>query len=204
MSLGTLPHPPWSNANHLPSFTHSRQAPPLHPSHPLLNPMKDSPITPRPPPFTKNGIGTTRARSATVAKGKKGILRKKGILGFVLNLLGLNKRVGFSTPYDPIHLVHVRFNRSTGEFTGLPKEWKQLLRESGVLRPKREENPKIVMEIVKFHQGGEGGGDVRDKMGSALKGGPPVLLVPPASEPLMNESFYGCVCRSNFLISAFG
>ena len=153
-------------------------------SHPVLNPIINTPSTPKlPPSFTTNGTGTTRARSATVNKGNK------GMLGFVSGLLGSNKRVEISTPYDPVHLTHVGFNTSTGEFTGLPKEWQQLLQESGISRTEQEKNPEAVMEIVKFYQEG-GGGDVWDKMGGALKTGPPILPAPPPSKPLMDESFY--------------
>ncbi|KZS90752.1 PBD-domain-containing protein, partial [Sistotremastrum niveocremeum HHB9708] len=64
------------------------------------------------------------------------------------------KRPEISTPYDPVHLTHVGFNSSTGEFTGLPKEWQQLLQESGISRLEQERNPQAVMDIVKFYQEG--------------------------------------------------
>ena len=166
-------------------------------SHPVLNPIVNTPSTPKlPPSFTTNGTGTTRARSATVNKGNK------GMLGFVSGLLGSNKRVEISTPYDPVHLTHVGFNTSTGEFTGLPKEWQQLLQESGISRTEQEKNPEAVMEIVKFYQEGGGGGDVWDKMGGALKTGPPILPAPPPSKPLMDESFYTPVCVSTPFVPA--
>lgn len=162
-------------------------------SHPILSPIFSSPSTPQlPSSFTTNGTGTTRARSATVTKGKK------GMLGFMSDLLGSNKRVEISTPYDPVHLTHVGFNTSTGEFTGLPKEWQQLLQESGISRTEQERNPEAVMEIVKFYQEGGGGGDVWDKMGGALKSGPPILPAPPPSKPLMDDSFYTPVRPSHF------
>jgi p21-activated kinase 1 len=106
-------------------------------------------------------MGTvSRSRSGTVtAKGKK------GMLGFMTDFLNSNKRPEISTPYDPVHLTHVGFNSSTGEFTGLPKEWQQLLQDSGISKSDQEKNPLAVMEIVKFYQ--EGGGDVWDKMGHA-------------------------------------
>ena len=78
--------------------------------------------------------------------------------------LNTSKRPEISTPYDPVHLTHVGFNSSTGEFTGLPKEWQQLLQESGISRLEQEKNPQAVMDIVKFYQ--EGHGDVWDKMGA--------------------------------------
>ena len=122
------------------------------------------------------------------------------MLGFMSDLLGSNKRVEISTPYDPVHLTHVGFNTSTGEFTGLPKEWQQLLQDSGISRTEQEKNPEAVMEIVKFYQ--EGGGDVWDKMGGALKTGPPILPAPPPSRPLMDESFYTPVRPSTSPIPA--
>ena len=112
-----------------------------------------------PPPVDRMGT-VSRSRSGTItAKGKK------GMLGFMTDFLNSNKRPEISTPYDPVHLTHVGFNSSTGEFTGLPKEWQQLLQDSGISKSDQEKNPLAVMEIVKFYQ--EGGGDVWDKMGHA-------------------------------------
>ncbi|KAF4610865.1 hypothetical protein D9613_007049 [Agrocybe pediades] len=99
-----------------------------------------------------------RSRSSTTSKPKK------GVLGLMSEMFNPTKRPEISTPYDPVHLTHVGFNSSTGEFTGLPKEWQQLLQESGISRSEQEKNPQAVMEIVKFYQ--EGHGDVWDKLGN--------------------------------------
>jgi p21-activated kinase 1 len=108
---------------------------------------------------TSQSPSQIRSRSGTTKS-------KKGLFGSMLpDFLSSNKPVAISTPYDPVHLTHVGFNSSTGEFTGLPKEWQQLLQESGISRMEQEKNPQAVMEIVKFYQ--EGGGDVWDKMGAA-------------------------------------
>ncbi|KAG5647809.1 hypothetical protein DXG03_007731 [Asterophora parasitica] len=104
-----------------------------------------------------------RSRSGTTTKAKK------GVLGFMSEVFNPSKRPEISTPYDPVHLTHVGFNSSTGEFTGLPKEWQQLLQESGISRSEQEKNPQAVMEIVKFYQ--EGHGDVWDKLGAMGSGG---------------------------------
>ncbi|KAH9479386.1 Serine/threonine-protein kinase SMU1 [Psilocybe cubensis] len=107
------------------------------------------------PPSTNTRI---RSRSGTTGK------TKKGVLGMMSEMFNTPKRVEISTPFDPVHLTHVGFNSSTGEFTGLPKEWQQLLQESGISRSEQEKNPQAVMEIVKFYQ--EGHGDVWDKLGN--------------------------------------
>ena len=122
-----------------------------------------------------------RSRSGTATKGKK------GMLGFMSDFLNSSKRPEISTPYDPVHLTHVGFNSSTGEFTGLPKEWQQLLQDSGISKLDQEKNPLAVMEIVKFYQ--EGGGDVWDKMGHAPA---PIGGTPQQPKPI-DESLYTSV-----------
>ncbi|KAG6821444.1 hypothetical protein H0H93_010168 [Arthromyces matolae] len=111
---------------------------------------------PPPPPLPTHTI-SGRSRSGTTTKSKK------GVLGFMSEVFNSSKRPEISTPYDPVHLTHVGFNSSTGEFTGLPKEWQQLLQESGISRSEQEKNPQAVMEIVKFYQ--EGQTDGWDKLG---------------------------------------
>ncbi|KAF8556003.1 Pkinase-domain-containing protein [Imleria badia] len=123
----------------------------------------------------------TRSRSGTLATKSK-----KGMLGFMSDFLNTSKRPEISTPYDPVHLTHVGFNSSTGEFTGLPKEWQQLLQESGISRSEQEKNPQAVMDIVKFYQ--EGHGDVWDKMGAVettpYLGGQKRPAPPPPKKPM--------------------
>ncbi|KAH9992742.1 kinase-like domain-containing protein [Russula compacta] len=142
-------------------------------------------VTPFSSSIDRMGTVPPRARSGTVtAKGKK------GMLGFMTDFLNSNKRPEISTPYDPVHLTHVGFNSSTGEFTGLPKEWQQLLQDSGISKSDQEKNPLAVMEIVKFYQ--EGGGDVWDKMGHAPAPGssqlPPMLGMAQPAHPVLSKS----------------
>ncbi|KAL5492085.1 hypothetical protein ACEPAI_3532 [Sanghuangporus weigelae] len=108
---------------------------------------------------------------------------KKGMLSFMNNFMSSSKRPEISTPYDPVHLTHVGFNASTGEFTGLPREWQQLLQDSGISRSEQEKNPQAVMEIVKFYQEGraEQGNNVWDKMG-AVKPQQTISSSPPSSQ----------------------
>nr|GAT47336.1 STE/STE20/PAKA protein kinase [Mycena chlorophos] len=116
-----------------------------------------------PPTPAEYSTPTLRSRSGTASSKSK-----KSVLGFIFNT---TKRPEISTPYDPVHLTHVGFNSSTGEFTGLPKEWQQLLQESGISRLEQEKNPQAVMEIVKFYQ--EGQGASWDKLGAMGAYDPP-------------------------------
>ncbi|KAF7356583.1 Non-specific serine/threonine protein kinase [Mycena venus] len=122
-----------------------------HPQAVHPNPAEAVPPTPQ-----EYQQPTLRSRSGTASSKSK-----KSVLGFIFNT---QKRPEISTPYDPVHLTHVGFNSSTGEFTGLPKEWQQLLQESGISRSEQEKNPQAVMEIVKFYQEGQAEG--WDKLGA--------------------------------------
>ncbi|KAI0766625.1 Pkinase-domain-containing protein [Trametes elegans] len=132
---------------------------------------------PLPPiPATPSTISSagSRSRSGTATKSKKGMFT------FMSDFLNSSKRPEISTPYDPVHLTHVGFNTSTGEFTGLPKEWQQLLQESGISKSEQEKNPQAVMEIVKFYQeNNRGDASVWDKMGAVSAPTPPTPVGPP-------------------------
>ncbi|EKM50029.1 uncharacterized protein PHACADRAFT_264512 [Phanerochaete carnosa HHB-10118-sp] len=179
MATGTAPPPRPSRANTATlndifptqgSLSRNRLSDPVMSPHTPNHPHSDSPeplSVPPPPPMpdtssilsqTASGI---RSRSSTTATKSK-----KGMFNFMSDLLNSSKRLEISTPYDPVHLTHVGFNSSTGEFTGLPKEWQQLLQESGISKLEQEKNPQAVMEIVKFYQEGRGEGSVWDKMGA--------------------------------------
>lgn len=60
--------------------------------------------------------------------------KKKGMFGLAFDFLGSN-RTGDSSTFDrPARFSHLGFNSSAGEFSGLLKEWKQLLRSSNISR----------------------------------------------------------------------
>jgi p21-activated kinase 1 len=142
------------------------------PQSPLDKHYISSPITAHEPSFYADPVESTPPVASTSSSSPNNQLRRngttkgrKGMLGFMSDFLGSNKHIAISTPYDPVHLTHVGFNSTTGEFTGLPKEWQQLLQDSGISRIEQEKNPQAVMEIVKFYQEGSGR-DVWDKMGT--------------------------------------
>ena len=132
-----------------------------------------------PSPIDRLG-STSRSRSAnaTTAKGKK------SVRGFMTDFLNPSRRPEITTPHNLVHLTHVDFNPSTGEFTGLPWEWQQILQDSGISEFDQERNRLAVMDIVKFYQGG---GNVREEMGLAPVQGssrrPPIPGAAPAAYP---------------------
>ncbi|OLL25753.1 Serine/threonine-protein kinase SMU1 [Neolecta irregularis DAH-3] len=105
----------------------------------------------------------------------------KGVFGSLMNsVLGQQKKVEISTPYDPVHLTHVGFDFNTGEFTGLPKEWQKLLSDSGITRTEQQQNPQAVMDIVAFYSKAAEDDQVWSKFHNAQ---PPVPFERPRSPP---------------------
>ncbi|WFC94621.1 non-specific serine/threonine protein kinase [Malassezia brasiliensis] len=112
----------------------------------------DIPGSPKSVPSSATPDTPTRVRTR---EGSRSSL--KSMLGGLVHSVsdvfgGTERRPEISTPYDPVHLTHVGFNAHTGEFTGLPREWQQLLHQSGISRQEVEQHPQAVMDIVQFYQ----------------------------------------------------
>ncbi|CAJ0625287.1 7856_t:CDS:10 [Entrophospora sp. SA101] len=115
-------------------------------------------------------------------KSFKGVFNN--IVSSMSDLLTSQKRVEISSPYDPVHLTHVGFNQETGEFTGLPKEWQQLLQDSGITKQDQQAHPQAVIEIVQFYQDTAGGttspsSKPRKMSPESPPVLPPITLLPP-------------------------
>ncbi|KAG1048281.1 hypothetical protein G6F46_003925 [Rhizopus delemar] len=62
------------------------------------------------------------------------------------------KEMEISGPYNAKHVTHVGFDASTGEFTGLPREWQTLLQHSGISKHEQYQNPQAVLDAIGFYQ----------------------------------------------------
>ncbi|KAG0338329.1 signal transducing kinase of the PAK, partial [Podila humilis] len=79
------------------------------------------------------------------------------IVSSMSDLLSSDKKMEISSPYNPVHLTHVGYNLDTGEFTGLPKEWQQLLQESGISKQDQAANPQAVIDVIGFYTNSQEG-----------------------------------------------
>ncbi|KAG0216587.1 signal transducing kinase of the PAK [Mortierella sp. NVP41] len=109
----------------------------------------------------------------------------KGVFSNIVNsmsdLLSSDKKMEISSPYNPVHLTHVGYNLDTGEFTGLPKEWQQLLQESGISKQDQAANPQAVIDIIGFYtdsQEGKQNDAVWQKFGHNPADGKPAKSAP--------------------------
>lgn len=56
------------------------------------------------------------------------------------------------TPYAVKQLGHVGFDKATGQFVGLPDEWKRMLGTSGISADEVEQNPDAVLQALEFQE----------------------------------------------------
>ncbi|KAG6005098.1 hypothetical protein E4U21_000425 [Claviceps maximensis] len=80
------------------------------------------------------------------------VRKKSAFSGFVTSLVGSQKKPIISAPENPVHVTHVGYDSSTGQFTGLPKEWQRLINESGITEKERQENPQTMVDILQFYK----------------------------------------------------
>ncbi|CAD6194298.1 unnamed protein product [Caenorhabditis auriculariae] len=63
-----------------------------------------------------------------------------------------------SKPSNFEHTVHVGYDPSTGEFTGMPEAWARLLTDSQISKQEQQQNPQAVLDALKYYTQGEPSG----------------------------------------------
>lgn len=56
-----------------------------------------------------------------------------------------------SPPLNFEHTVHVGFDHTTGEFTGMPESWARLLSQSNISKTEQKKNPQAVLDVLNYY-----------------------------------------------------
>ncbi|KAK4111378.1 Pkinase-domain-containing protein [Canariomyces notabilis] len=151
--------PPRSAVPQSPDANDGTQAMGHSPPPPLRQsasfPATDLPILNEKPGTSKMEASTAPKRYSDETKESKipSVLRKKsGFSGFMNSLVGSPKKPLISAPENPVHVTHVGYDSSTGQFTGLPKEWQRLINESGITEKDTREHPQILVDVLTFYK----------------------------------------------------
>ncbi|KAL7819916.1 mitogen-activated protein kinase [Trichoderma gracile] len=150
----------------------ARPSPTSSPSYAAMDQALEKPQAGRVP----DGLMSPKRFSDEAKESKPTTSRKKsGFSGFVDGLVGSRKKPVISAPENPVHVTHVGYDSSTGQFTvspirrgvvvfvvtlifmlwgrrGLPKEWQRLINESGISEKERRENPQTMVDILQFYK----------------------------------------------------
>eukprot|EP01137_Pigoraptor_chileana_P032424 Opistho-2@21767 len=70
-----------------------------------------------------------------------------------LEEISKHRGMSIGSPCNFVHEVHVGFNGTTGEFTGLPPQWIALLECSGISKEDRARDPQAVLDVLEFYTG---------------------------------------------------
>ncbi|GMT32358.1 hypothetical protein PFISCL1PPCAC_23655 [Pristionchus fissidentatus] len=68
----------------------------------------------------------------------------------------LSDKPVISEPTNFEHTLHVGYDAVTGEFTGMPLEWEQLLMESQISKQEQQQNPQAVLDALKYYTRDQG------------------------------------------------
>ncbi|CAB3400381.1 unnamed protein product [Caenorhabditis bovis] len=63
-----------------------------------------------------------------------------------------------SRPSNFEHTIHVGYDPTTGEFTGMPEAWARLLTDSQISKQEQQQNPQAVLDALKYYTQGEQSG----------------------------------------------
>ncbi|KRX44569.1 Serine/threonine-protein kinase pak-1, partial [Trichinella nativa] len=61
-----------------------------------------------------------------------------------------NEKPIISPPSNFEHTVHVGYDAQTGEFTGMPEQWKLLLQQSMITKSEQQRNPQAVLDALNY------------------------------------------------------
>lgn len=99
----------------------------------------------------------------------------------------IDKKQLISQPYNARHIAHVGFDKDTGEFLGLPPEWKTMLSTSGISKTEQAANPQAVIDVMEFYN--KGNDDSWNRFGLNSSSSGESSNKPPNREPsLLSEN----------------
>ncbi|KAG9242796.1 BcSTE20, mitogen-activated protein kinase [Calycina marina] len=108
-------------------------------------------VTPR---ISENQLITPKRYSDETKESKPGVTRKQSGLKSMLGSMGLISPRGpkISAPENPVHVTHVGYDNTTGQFTGLPKDWQRMIEDSGITKKEQQQHPQTIVDIVGFYK----------------------------------------------------
>ncbi|GMT04102.1 hypothetical protein PENTCL1PPCAC_26276 [Pristionchus entomophagus] len=111
----------------------------------------------------------------------------------------LSDKPVISEPTNFEHTLHVGYDAITGEFTGMPVEWDQLLKESQISKQEQQQNPQAVLDALKYYTRDQGGYpsqkwmrtevDDYDTPSYSSMGKPPPSIHPLSSSPFVKGGY---------------
>ncbi|KAK6633202.1 hypothetical protein RUM43_000766 [Polyplax serrata] len=76
---------------------------------------------------------------------------KKKTLKSKMKVKSKEEKPNISYPTNFEHTVHVGFDAVTGEFTGMPEQWAELLMSSNISKQEQKKNPQAVLDVLNWY-----------------------------------------------------
>ncbi|EEB14596.1 serine/threonine-protein kinase PAK, putative [Pediculus humanus corporis] len=76
---------------------------------------------------------------------------KKKVLKNKIKVKSKEDKPNISYPTNFEHTVHVGFDAVTGEFTGMPEQWAELLMSSNISKQEQKKNPQAVLDVLNWY-----------------------------------------------------
>lgn len=102
--------------------------------------------------------------------------------------------ISISAPTNFAHTMHVGFDPTTGEFTGMPDAWRKWLQMANITKAEQQKNPQAVVDVLKFYastsktNNGVKFMQYENSSGSAWHSKTPSFEYSPSKQPLIPAS----------------
>jgi hypothetical protein len=122
------------------------------PGHNGTSPCSMHLISNKPLPKTPDEEPSSSSSQETPKRGGKKESKTKYLLSQSIQSLQslFTKKLSISSPINFNHEVHVIFNSASGDFEGMPEEWKVTLQNSSISAQEQKENPQAVLIALDF------------------------------------------------------
>eukprot|EP00057_Strongylocentrotus_purpuratus_P015254 XP_011669728.1 PREDICTED: serine/threonine-protein kinase PAK 3 [Strongylocentrotus purpuratus] len=149
-----------SSPNGPPKMSAQWSDPQSYTDSPPAPPVRVSSSNSRDARFDNMNPGSKPLPNTPPEEQKKGPKWMKNILkGGKSDEKGQRTRPEISLPTKFEHTVHVGFDNITGEFTGMPEKWAQLLSSSSISKTEQKNNPQAVLDALKFYDDSTAGNE---------------------------------------------
>lgn len=129
-------------------------------SRPVLTKSKSNPFfsTVKVAPDSGNRPVTKKSSLMNLkSKPKQNSMRRtlSNLFNSVSDKIGNNQKNRYksiSGPFNIEHVTHVGYDKGSGEFIGLPDEWKALLSSSGITPSEQFAHPQAIIDVMAFYE----------------------------------------------------
>jgi p21-activated kinase 1 len=116
-----------------------------------VNQVESKPLPKEPKSVTSDFHLIKKSSKSKMANKERKYFQVKPSANSAVPTLGHGHKLVISPPTNFEHNIHVGFDASSGEFSGLPDSWAHLLNMSSISKQEQKQHPQAVIDVLKWY-----------------------------------------------------